>query len=83
MSSTWSRLRLEVINAGGPEESMDVRLLYPPQRRLAEKPVGTRAGRPLAELGNRRLPDGERQDPAALRVVYLRPPAMGPRSASL
>ncbi len=58
---------------------MDVRLLDRAQRRLAEKPVGTRAGRPLAELGNRRLPGGEGQEAEALRVVYLRPPSTDPQ----
>jgi len=56
---------------------------------VAEAPGGRAAVAPasasvrragvLAALGWRRLAEGGGQEPAALRVVYLRPPAIGPQ----
>ncbi len=46
---------------------------------IASPAASVRRAASLAELGQRRLADGEGQDPAALRVVYLRPPAIGPQ----
>ncbi len=46
---------------------------------IAGAAASVRRAASLAELGYRRLADGQGQDPAALRVVYLRPPAIGPQ----
>ena len=46
---------------------------------IASPAASVRRAASLAELGQRRLAEGEGQDPAALRVVYLRPPAIGPQ----
>ncbi len=46
---------------------------------IAGAAASVRRAASLAELGQRRLAEGEGQDPAALRVVYLRPPAIGPQ----
>jgi tRNA threonylcarbamoyladenosine biosynthesis protein TsaB len=45
----------------------------------AESEVGRAAS--LAALGHARLAAGQAEDPALLRPVYLRPPAIGPQSA--
>ncbi len=46
---------------------------------IASRAASVRRAASLAELGHGRLAEGEGQDPAALRVVYLRPPAIGPQ----
>ncbi len=46
---------------------------------IAGAAASVRRAASLAELGQRRLAEGQGQDPAALRVVYLRPPAIGPQ----
>jgi tRNA A37 threonylcarbamoyladenosine modification protein TsaB len=45
---------------------------------IAELALEGRA-RSLAALGYRRLTDGETAEPALLRPIYLRPPAIGPQ----
>ncbi len=46
---------------------------------IASPAASVRRAATLAELGYRRLAAGEGQGPAELRVVYLRPPAIGPQ----
>ncbi|HLA18063.1 MAG TPA: tRNA (adenosine(37)-N6)-threonylcarbamoyltransferase complex dimerization subunit type 1 TsaB [Dehalococcoidia bacterium] len=46
---------------------------------VASAAVSVRRAGVLAELGWRRLAESGGQEPAALRVVYLRPPAIGPQ----
>jgi tRNA threonylcarbamoyladenosine biosynthesis protein TsaB len=46
---------------------------------IAGAAAAVRRAATLAELGYQRLAAGEGQSPAALRVVYLRPPAIGPQ----
>jgi tRNA threonylcarbamoyladenosine biosynthesis protein TsaB len=48
---------------------------------VAEPALEGRA-RCLAELGYRRLIEGETAEPALLRPIYLRPPAIGPQGQS-
>ena len=46
---------------------------------IAAAAASVRRGASLAELGHRRLVAGEGEGPGALRVVYLRPPVIGPK----
>ncbi len=46
---------------------------------IASPAASVRRAASLAELGQRRLAAGEGQAAGALRVVYLRPPAIGPQ----
>ena len=46
---------------------------------IAAPAASVRRAASLAELGYRRLAAGEGREPGALRVVYLRPPAIGPQ----
>jgi tRNA threonylcarbamoyladenosine biosynthesis protein TsaB len=46
---------------------------------IAAPAASHRRAASLAELGYHRLAAGEGESPAALRVVYLRPPAIGPQ----
>ncbi len=46
---------------------------------IASPAASVRRAASLAELGYRRLAAGEGQEPGALRVVYLRPPVIGPQ----
>ncbi len=46
---------------------------------VAAPAASVRRAASLAELGYRRLTVGEGQEPGALRVVYLRPPVIGPQ----
>ncbi len=46
---------------------------------IAGAAASLRRAASLAELGYRRLADGESRHPSALRVVYLRPPAVDPQ----
>lgn len=47
---------------------------------IASPAASVRRAAFLAELGHQRLAAGEGQDAAALRVIYLRPPAIGGRT---
>jgi hypothetical protein len=49
------------------------------QASIAAAAASVRRAASLAELGYRRLAAGEGQGPEALRVIYLRPPAIVPR----
>ncbi|MBI2912313.1 MAG: tRNA (adenosine(37)-N6)-threonylcarbamoyltransferase complex dimerization subunit type 1 TsaB [Chloroflexi bacterium] len=76
------RVRTRTLFVGEIDDALSARLQDVAGARaiIASAAASTRRAGALAELAYERLTDGHTSDPALLRPIYLRPPAISPRT---